>query len=152
MAFIYLSWDDFVQRAGTEVRLKQLAPGDTEDEPTKTMAAENAAVLEMHSYLRKRGYKLPLDKPLPEDVKQQLLSLAMQYLTLRSEGDPYGGPARQAREYFLNISIGRATLGEDLDPSTAGGTKDQDILFSRQPRVFDFDDGESEGGSRMPPL
>ncbi len=154
MALLYTEWADWVDRAGTEARLKQFAPGDTEVAHPKVEAAEMSAIDEMHSYLRKRGYVLPLDE-LPPAAKGHLLSLGLQWLTIKSDvvNPAVDKAAESARTYFNNIALGRATLGPDLVEATPGGSRAlDDLLFSKKERTWDFDDPTSEGSVRIPKL
>lgn len=153
MPLIYTVWADWVARAGTESRLKQFAPGDTENSSPLVILAEKSAVGEMNGYLRKRGYRLPLVAPLPDEVKGHLLSLGMQWLTIKSDTDVAGisRPAMTARDYFVGIAKGIVTLGPDADPPTTDSANG-DVIFTRQQKVFDFDDETSIAGSRMPKL
>jgi hypothetical protein len=150
---IYLTWEDFVDRAESEHRLQMFAPGDDATSHPKVDKAEEAAIGVMHGYLRRRGYTLPLDSPLPAEVKEHLLSIAMEFLTMRSENkvDSIDKNARLARTYFKDVSIGHMTI-VDLDPSTAAGTESGDLMFSRRTHDFEFDDPTTIGGVRRRPL
>jgi phage gp36-like protein len=128
----YTVWQDWVDRAESETRLKMFAPGDTADDHPRVKKAETAAVNTMEDYLRKRGFKLPLDAPLAEHVKEHLISIGLEFLTMRSENrvDNIDKNAKLARTFFKEVASGHDSL-TNADSTTPQIIQQFDFNYKR---------------------